>query len=124
MAESLTQEDNSTSVPKTNWLERLKMSNLGLVVALSIGLLTGLAASFESFDRILVGLGFKPNALELARREDRAKFSQNLIRAAWHRMFLMRRILSLQTATSAAALQQLENVRKDYDASFQQWNSD
>jgi hypothetical protein len=107
---------------EAHWLRRLRQSPAGLAVV-AIGLiLTGLATWTQAIDTLLVFIGAKPNALQISRDDERARFSRDLARAAWHRWFAMRRYVSTVEAGYPASDQ--DRAWERYAAIFEEWNRD
>ena len=79
---------------QANWFHRLQRSPWTLAIVAVGAVLTGLAAWTQAIDTLLLFTGIKPNALQLARDDERARFSRELTRAAWNRLFAMRRYVS------------------------------
>jgi hypothetical protein len=89
--------------PKRFWLDRIKDSSLGLTLAGVVGILAGIASTTDTVDKLAVWTGLKPNALQLAKADEKAAFSRQLTKAAWHRLFLMRRyVLAVNSNFSEA----------------------
>src|SRR5262245_2925878 len=83
--------------PEARWFVRLRSSPVGLTVSALVALLIGAAAATDAFDKLLIWSGVKPNALQLAEDNDRGRFSRDLTRSAWRRLFWMRRqVLAMQ----------------------------
>src|SRR5262245_26450815 len=59
-----------------SWLAKLNQSPWALTIVVVGGILTGLAASTEAIDKLMLFVGAKPNALQLSRDDERARFSR------------------------------------------------
>jgi hypothetical protein len=75
------------------WYAKLRRSSLGLSVAALAGILIGVSATTDAVDKISIWVGLKKNALDLARDNDRSRFSRDLTKAAWGRLFAMQRVV-------------------------------
>jgi hypothetical protein len=84
--------------------------------------LTAIATWTESVDRLLVFTGVKPNSLELVRGDERARFSRELTRAAWHRLFAMQRYVS--TVEAGYSTLDQDRAWERYAEIFEEWNRD
>jgi hypothetical protein len=107
---------------RTFWLERVRRSSIGLTIAGLAGLLIGIAATTEAVDKIFIWAGLKPNALQLAKDDERAKFSRELARAAWNRLFVMQRYVSAVKENYPQVDQDKEWER--YVTTLLDWNRD
>lgn len=104
------------------WLRSLKGSTLGLSVTAIAGILIGAAATTDAVDKLLIWGGLKPNALELAQDDARGRFSRDITRAAWRRLFLMRRLLL--AFRSDFLEDEKDEIWRSYLKSLEEWNSD
>jgi hypothetical protein len=95
---------------------------MGLTIAALVGLLAGIATTTEAVDKILIWVGLKPNALQLAKDDERARFSRELAKAAWNRLFVMQRYVSAVKQNYPQIEQDKEWER--YIAALLDWNRD
>jgi hypothetical protein len=104
------------------WIERIRHSRFGLTLAAFAVLIAGVASTTEAVDKIAIWLRIKPNALQLAKDDERARFSRELTKAAWHRMFVMQRYAS----TVKNDYTEIERNREwdRYVAILLEWNRD
>jgi hypothetical protein len=109
-------------VRQADLFRRLQRSPWTLALVAIGAALTGLAAWTQAIDTVLLFTGVKPNALQLARDDERARFSRDLTRAAWHRLFSMRRYVSMLEAGYPALDQ--DRAWERYAAIFEEWNRD
>jgi hypothetical protein len=107
---------------QANWFRRLQRSPWTLAIVAVGAVLTGLAAWTQAIDTLLLFTGIKPNALQLARDDERARFSRELTRAAWNRLFAMRRYVSTVEAGYPALDQ--DRTWERYASIFEEWNRD
>jgi len=107
---------------QANWFHRLQRSPWTLAIVAVGAVLTGLAAWTQAIDTLLLFTGIKPNALQLARDDERARFSRELTRAAWNRLFAMRRYVSTVEAGYPALDQ--DRTWERYASIFEEWNRD
>jgi hypothetical protein len=114
------------SEPQARWFRRLRRSPWGLTIAAIGGILTGFAAATTAFGNLAEFVGLKQsaqqNALMVARDDERARFSRDLTRAAWHRYSAMNRYVSTVEAGYSAADQ--DRAWERYAAVFEEWNRD
>jgi hypothetical protein len=103
-------------------LTRLRSSRLGLVAIVLAGVLGGIASTTEAVDKIAIWVGIRPNALQLARDHEKAQFSRELTKAAWSRLFLMRRYLLGAKNNYGEAQREKEWER--YLTALDEWNRD
>jgi hypothetical protein len=108
--------------PQPDWFHHLRRSPWVLTIVAVGAILTGLAAWTQAIDTLLLFTGVKPNALQLARDDERARFSRDLTRAAWHRLSAMRRYVSTVEAGYPALDQ--DRAWERYAAIFEEWNRD
>ena len=108
--------------PEAKWFARLKRSRIGLTVAAIVVLLSGAAAFTDATDKLLVWTGVRPNALRLAEDDVNGQFSRNLTRAAWRRMFWMRRLVLASQADFPE--QEKNETWAAYLKAVEEWNSD
>jgi hypothetical protein len=108
--------------PEAKWLARLKRSRVGLTVAAIAVLLSGAAAFTDATDKLLVWTGVRPNALRLAEDDAKGQFSRNLTRAAWRRLFWMRRFVLAAQADFPE--QEKNETWAAYLKALEEWNSD
>jgi len=108
--------------PRKFWLDKIKESTLGLTVAGAFGLLVGVASTTEAIDKLAVWTGLKANALQLAKADEKAAYSTQLTRAAWHRLFLMRRYV-LAVKSNFSEGDRAKEWDK-YSISLEAWNRD
>jgi hypothetical protein len=113
---------SSKSQPEAKWFYRLRRSRWGLSIVAAGGILTGLAASTDAINKLLVFTGIKPNALQLAREDERTRFSRDLIRAAWFRLFVTRRYVTTIQLGYGAVDQ--DHAWERYVAAVEEWNRD
>jgi hypothetical protein len=62
--------------PQPDWFRRLRRSPWAVIIVAVGAVLTGLAAWTQAIDTLLLFTGVKPNALQLARDDERARFSR------------------------------------------------
>lgn len=103
-------------------LTRLRNSRLALAAVAIAGVLGGIASTTEAVDKITIWVGLKPNALQLARDHEKTQFSRDLTRAAWGRLFLMRRYLTGAQNNFSDAQREKEWER--YSNALDEWNRD
>ncbi len=106
----------------TAWLSKFQRSPFVLTLAALAGLVVGIASATEAVDKIAIWVGLKPNALQLARDDERARFSRELTRAAWHRLFSMRRYVL--AAKGGYAEEDREKEWSVYSTVLGEWNRD
>jgi hypothetical protein len=113
--------DQSTG-SEAGWLSRIRNSSFGLTLIALAGIAAGVASTTEAVDKIAISVGLKKNSLQLAQDDEKAKFSRELIRLTWQRLYLMRRyVLAIEQNYSSAERD------KDWDrylAVLEAWNRD
>jgi hypothetical protein len=107
---------------KAQWIRKISQSPFGLTVAVLAGLLAGIASTTEAVDKIAIWIGLKPNALQLAKDDERAKFSRELTKAAWNRLYVMQRYVSATKNNYSQADRDKEWER--YVTTLLEWNRD
>src|SRR5919197_4333395 len=105
-----------------DWFRRIQRSPWAITILAVGAVLTGLAAWTQAIDTLLIFTGIKPNALQLTRDDERARFSRDLTRAAWYRLSAMRRYVSTVEAGYPAVDQ--DRAWERYAAIFEEWNRD
>jgi hypothetical protein len=114
---------NKTQKETTTWLEKIQKSKFGIYLAGSIIILGGAAALSHNVNDILLGLKIKTaDALVVAADDAKSKFTQELIRAAWNRIYWLRRYLLVVSHQYPQAEQ--EDTWNSYISSTTKWNTD
>jgi len=107
---------------ETGWIGRVRRSHIVVTMAALGGLVVGIASTTEAIDKIAIWTGLKPNALQLAADDARARFSRELSRAAWYRYYLMFRYLALVKGKNPES--DRERVWNKYQEALEDWNRD
>jgi hypothetical protein len=105
-----------------NWLDRLRASPMGLAATAVAAVLVGAAATTEAADKLMILSGFKPNALQVSEEDARGRFSRDLTRSAWRRLFWTRRVLL--SAEAEFPEQEKNDIWASYMKAVDDWNSD
>ncbi|WP_375304418.1 hypothetical protein WI560_19205 [Bradyrhizobium sp. A11] len=117
-------EANKQKMPATEarWLANWGRSRIGLSLTAVAALVASLAAFSESTDKIAIWVGLKPDSLQIAQDGERAKFSRDLARSMWFRLFLSRKVL----LAAEGELTSLERNKlfEQYDQMLSDWNRD
>jgi len=102
------------------WLGVVRRSWPVAVLVAIVAMFGGIKDVSEGFDRLLIMLHLKPDALELARDTARGQFSDDLTRTAWKRLFWTRRYASAVEFKLSDA--ETTEIWKGYMGAVEEWN--
>lgn len=105
---------------KTGLVGWARRSHVVLALTAISSILITLAATSDAVDKIAVRIGLKPSALQLAADDARARFSRELLHAAWYRHYLMFRYVALVRGNNPDG--DKEKVWSKYTEVLEEWN--
>jgi hypothetical protein len=107
---------------RSPWYQRIRGFRFYVAFVALLGLLATIGTATDAIDQIAIFLGVKPNALQLSEDDERARFSREFTRAAWQRLFLMRRyVLAVKNNYQEA---EQEKEWSAYSVALTEWNRD
>ena len=120
---------NSMSAPpqsedhdEASWFRALRRSWLGLTIASIAVIFVGFANLTDAIDKALVFFHLKPDALDLARDDERSRFARELMRLAWQRLATMNKYRVMVEREYPQSEQ--DTAWQQYAAVFDEWNRD
>ena len=108
---------------EASWFSKLKASKIGLSVVALAAILTGIAAFTETLDKIATSTHLKPDALQIAKADEKEKFSRELTKAIWYRLHLSRTVLIALTNPDVPEAEKTK-IWDRYQTTFDEWNRD
>jgi hypothetical protein len=106
---------------KPNWVSRLQRTWLGMSIIAIVGFVAGAAAVQKQTTDLLVFLGVQTSdAMAIAQNDARSKFTQDLTKEAWGRVFRARRYLL--TVRYSFPPEEQEEAWKQYLEATASWN--
>ena len=109
---------NKDSEPK--WLSTVRRSWPVAVLVAVVAVFAGIKDISEGYEKLLVTLHLKPDALDLAQDTARGQFSDTLTRTAWKRLFWTRRYVSAIEFKMSDA--DVAEIWKGYMTAVEEWN--
>jgi hypothetical protein len=107
-----------------NSLEKFLYHNILTIILVALGLGTiGVGNVVEAIDKTLVFFHVKPNALEIARDDERSKFSRDLMRLLWRRLAAMDKYRVKATDESFSQAER-DSAWQGYVSVFDEWQGE
>jgi hypothetical protein len=108
---------------EATWFHRLRSSWLGVNVVAVVIIIGGAAYLTDSLDKIAVWSKLKADSFQIAKANEKQKFSRDLTRAMWQRLYLSDQVLAQIKATNVPSSER-EKTWDRYKASVDDWNGD
>ena len=104
-------------------LERFLYHNILTVLLVALGLgIIGIGNVVDGIDKTLVFFHVWPNALEIARDDERGRFSRDLMRLLWHQLAAMDRFREKAIANYSRAEQ--DSAWEEYVKVYDEWQKE
>jgi hypothetical protein len=101
------------------WMSTLRRSWPVAILVAVVAVFAGIKDISEGYEKLLVMLHLKPDALDLAQDTARGQFSDNLARTAWKRLFWSRRYVSTIEFKMSDA--DIAEIWEGYMAAVEEW---